>query len=271
MKNTLAFFLLGIIVFSACSKKNSGSSTTSEGYDIFLIAGQSNTHYGLGLDRNIDTPDPDIFQMGRFDTADKVIIPAVEPLQHWTMQSDRIGFALTFAKLYKQNILKSGRKVLLIPCGYAGTPIEQWAKGGDLYNDAVERTLLALANNPGSEIKGILWHQGEVNVSDSVAVMNTYQNNLANLIQDFRNSLGNPELPFVLGGMVPVWVNESSDRRSMQDLFKSTPSRIAKTAYADPESPTVISNFIPDDNIHYNAAGQRELGGRYFTAFKTVL
>jgi hypothetical protein len=36
------------------------------GYDIFIIAGQSNTHSGIGLDNTLDTPDDNIFQLGRF-------------------------------------------------------------------------------------------------------------------------------------------------------------------------------------------------------------
>lgn len=241
-------------------------SSVANLYDIFLIAGQSNTHWGLGFDPSIDTSDPDIFQVGRRNGFDGIIIPAAEPLHHWNVFTDRIGFGLTFAKKYKQNLLKPGRKVLLVPCGYGGTSIEQWAKGGALYNDAIQRTIRALANNPGSKIMGILWHQGEANVGSS-----NYTTNLDNFIRDIRNDLGNTNIPIVLGGMVPYWVNLNANRIIQQDRIIDTPNRINKSAYADPTIPTIISKpNNSSDDIHYDAAGQRILGERYYNAFLSI-
>ncbi|MDV2445996.1 sialate O-acetylesterase [Elizabethkingia anophelis] len=254
---------------SASLKAISGSKQTE--YDIFLIAGQSNTYFGLGYDPNIDTPDPDIFQVGRNEFENNKIITATEPLHHyWLVKpSDRIGFGLTFAKNYKKNLLKPGRKVLLVPCGYAGSSILLWGKGTLLYNDAVERTLKALKDNPGSEIKGILWHQGEADA----LLPATYTPILDKFITDIRNDLGNSNLPIVLGGMVPYWVNLDilGLRRMQQENIKNTPRRLPRAAYADPNIPFVISkpnNWF--DDIHYDANGQRELGARYFNQYKTL-
>jgi hypothetical protein len=237
-------------------------------YDIFLVAGQSNTHYGTGLDPAIDTSDPDIFQVGRFNGFDGKIIPASEPLHHWTWDQTRIGFALTFAKLYKQNSLAPGRKILLVPCGYAASSIEQWAKGGTLYNDAVLRTVTALMDNSGSVIKGILWHQGEANIGNTTQY---YTGLLDAFITNIRNDLGNPNIPIVLGGMVPYYVNTTAGGPAQQSNIQNTPNRVSRAAYADPTIPLVISkpNNVTDA-IHYDANGQRELGKRYYNAFITV-
>ncbi|WP_185117645.1 sialate O-acetylesterase [Chryseobacterium sp. PMSZPI] len=242
------------------------TAKVAQQYDIFLVAGQSNTHYGYGYDKNIDTTDPDIFQMGRFYPSDKQIIVASEPLHHWTAAPTNIGFALTFAKNYKKYSIKEDRKVLLIPCGYGGTTIEQWSKGMLLYNDAVQRTLKALNENPGSIIKGILWHQGEFNVGYT-----NYTTNLDKFISDIRNDLGNPNLPVVLGGMVPFWTDQYDIRKIQQENIKNTPKRVQKTAYVDPTVPFVITksnNYF--DDIHYDANGQRELGIRYYNQYKTL-
>ncbi|MCW3160845.1 sialate O-acetylesterase [Chryseobacterium oryctis] len=272
-------FALLVFVLGSCASNNldeiqNENHTVAHGkmantvtqYDIFLIAGQSNTHFGVGYDPRIDTTDPDIFQVGRIFPYNKQIIAASEPLQHWTALPTNIGFGLTFAKNYKKNSLKENRKVLLVPCGFGATPIELWEKGTPLYNDAVERTLKALNDNPGSTIKGILWHQGEFNVG-----IPNYTQKLDKLILDFRTDLGNPDLPVVLGGMVPFWTNLLSIRVTQQEKIKDTPNRVPKTAYADPTVPFVIKKPINSiDAIHFDANGQRELGLRYYNQYKTL-
>lgn len=278
MKRNCLIVLL-LLVLSGCDKKQfsnvniSGrtdirqkSDPGATAYDIFLVAGQSNTHYGIGYNAAIDQADSVIFQMGRHLGQNRKIILASEPLHHWGYYTGAIGFALTFAKQYKNLSLQPGRKVLLVPCGYGGTSIQQWAKGTTLYNDAVARTLKAFHENPGSQIKGILWHQGEANVGSY-----NYTSLLDKFISDIRQDLGNPVMPFVLGGMVPYWAQLNTYTRAQQENIKNTPNRVSKTAYADPTVPFVISkpnNYV--DAIHYDAAGQRELGLRYFNQYQTI-
>ncbi len=55
-----------------------------EGYDVFLVIGQSNTHYGLGIDPVRDTAPPDTFQLGRGGDRDLKLLPADEPLDHFS-------------------------------------------------------------------------------------------------------------------------------------------------------------------------------------------
>ncbi|PQA93677.1 hypothetical protein B0A69_11800 [Chryseobacterium shigense] len=243
------------------------SKTAAPQYDIFLIAGQSNTHYGIGYDPMIDTVDPDIFQVGRRGALNNKIVVASETLHHWTSNNNKIGFGLTFAKKYKQYLLKPDRKILLVPCGYGGTTIQQWSKNTTLYNDAVKRTLTALNNNPGSSIKGILWHQGEHNVNTT-----NYTTLLDKFIGDIRRDLNDPNLPIVLGGMVPFWVNRHPSRIAQQEKIKTTPNRVNNSAYADPTFPFEITKLNNSyDHIHFDAKGQRELGLRYFEKYNTLV
>jgi hypothetical protein len=161
------FFL--IVSFYSCKKdsviapyNNPSNDTTGPfvpahpdtvGYDILLIAGQSNTHSGLGIEFEIDQPDSLIFQLGRFENDNK-IIPAREPLDHYTKNSQKIGFALEFAKLYRQEFLTPPRKVLIIPCGMGDTGFrkQRWNKENDLYQDAVNRVNMVLKEHPRSKM-----------------------------------------------------------------------------------------------------------------------
>lgn len=232
---------------------------------IILVAGQSNTHAGLGFDSVMDAPQAGIYQLGRFNY-NQCIIPAAEPLDHHTRTEDRIGFALTFAKRYQTHKADSS-DIIIVPCGFGGTGFidNRWNKGNDLYSDAVARVRLVKDLYPDGELVAILWHQGE---TDILLENPDYQSSLDNFIHDIRTDLDADSVPFILGGMVPYWTNQEADRQQVQALLKDTPARHAKVGYADPEVPFVIEK--PDntvDDIHFDAAGQRELGNRYFEQF----
>lgn len=286
MKKSIGFFLgltvTLVLAFSVSSfaqqgKENKTSKVKTKvastkkdvGYDIFLIAGQSNTHAGVPFDSVLDAPDSDIFQLGRFDSLDHTIIIAKENLQHWTRMEGNIGFALTFAKLYKPTLTGTKRKILIVPCGHGSTSIAQWQRGGKLYNDAIERVKFSL-NIPGSKLKGVLWHQGE---NDLGPKNTTYQAQLDTLITNMRAELGYPLVPFIVGGLVPYVVNKSgySHRLLIQDIIRNTPNRLPKTGYADPDKPFKIEKPRNDLNeSHFDATGIREMGKRYFEVFMSL-
>ena len=200
-------------------------------YDIFIIAGQSNTHQGRGLDHNIDTPDSNIFQLGRFSLYNHVIGIAQEPLQHHTSDDQRIGFGLTFCKLYNQNINLENNRVLIIPCGYGGTSISDWSSNNKLYKDLVNRVNFVLKKYPESKVKAVLWHQGESDVNNQ-----NYAPKLDTFILQIQKDLGG-NTPFILGGMVPYWAALKPTHVAQQNIIKSTPERIPNTAYANPDIP----------------------------------
>lgn len=236
-------------------------------YEIIILAGQSNTHAGLVLDRKIDNADKNTFQLGRFSIYDHLIIPANEPLHHHTIQDDKNGFALTFSKLLN-DYEKGGNPKLIIPCGSGGSSIpKNWTKDGFFYNDLIDRTKFVIEKFPKSKIKLILWHQGESDVGNP-----NYEKLLDDFIENIRNDLNNESLPFIVGGMVPFWVSKDAKRIEQQTIIKNTSSRVEKTAYADPETPfTIEKDDNSFDEIHYSAEGQRELGKRYFNAYLSLI
>jgi len=236
-------------------------------YDVFIIMGQSNTNSGKGLDPTVDYYPSSVFQFGRKFENNYQIIPAVEPLDNHHRPYDQIGFANQFSKLYAEQILEEGRKLLLIPCGLGATSFYEghWNKGDTLYTDAFERARHVLENTD-SALKGILWHQGE---SDSPN--RYYQNDLDEMIQNFRIDIGSPNLPFLLGGLCPDWVDEKPEiRKRIDDIISSTPDRVDHTGFADPRNPSVI-HTDPGEYVHYSAEDQREMGERYFQAYKEIL
>lgn len=261
-KNYLLFlFCILITVFSKMNAQN------CQGYDIILVAGQSNTHYGYPLVPAKDTVNSKVYALKRYDGKDYRIEKANPALDFWTRATDRNSFAITFANLYAKNILaNSERKILIIPAGYSGTSIAYWVKNANLYKDAMERTNYVLDNIPGSKVVAILWHQGEANVGTT-----GYQTLLDKMISDMRSDIkqqGTNKLKFILGGFVPFWANAASSRQDINTIIKNTPSRVAYTGFANPTIPFVISkpnNYV--DDIHFDSDGQREMGKRYYEEF----
>lgn len=262
MKTIFLQFII-LLIFVSCRKDFAGNSEV--GYDVILVAGQSNTHYGWGYDSVLDNVDNRVFQLGRFKENDFKIIPAAEPLDHHTKKNNRIGFALTFAKLYSDAFLEKNRTVIIIPCGRAGSGFKnnRWNKGDFYYQDAIERTQYILSNFRKSKLVAVLWQQGEDDVSNP-----NYQQNLDQFISDFRSDLGAADVPFILGGMVPFWVEKSSARIQTQSIIQNTKNRLPNTGYADPSKPTIISKEDDStDILHFEASGLREMGLRYFASY----
>jgi hypothetical protein len=208
--------------------------------------------------------------LGRFPPFDYQLLLAVEPLQHHTSKGNYIGFALTFAKLYAENYLNSDTKVLLIPCGSEDTGFRtsDWSRGNALFNDAINRINYCIEKYPGSKVKGILWHQGESDVSLGIAYKNALDGMIVSFLQSIRQP-GNDSIPFIAGGFVPFWVkNIKKESRIIDSIIRDLPNRFPFTGFADPEKPFLIEK---DDNsidaVHFDAAGQREMGKRYFREY----
>ena len=251
-------FLFALIMFSCSKEKNEPTNY------VVLIVGQSNTHAGIGYDSELDKTVDGIKQLGRFGNDNMKIIDATEPLHNHTASKNKIGFGLTFSKLLK-NYLKTEKNIILVPCGFGGTGFAQnnWNKGDELYTDAIARVKHVIENNQGSELTAILWHQGESDVGSL-----SYENDLDNFINDIRNDLNAFEIPFILGGMVPFWVDKYDLRIKQQEIISNTVNRLNLIGYANPELPFRIEkqdNLF--DEIHFDAVGQRELGKRYFSEY----
>ena len=242
---------------------------TAPGFDVFLIAGQSNNLAGTGLDVGIDVSHPDVFQWGREAPNNNVVILAEEPLDHVTELAGKIGYALAMIRDYyiPNGDLDAGRDVLLVTAASSSTGFStnHWNPGDSLYEDAVLRVNTAIDENPGSVLKGILWHQGESDIASAA-----YLDALDAMIAAMRSDIvaASATTPFILGGMVPFWVDALTDRRVQQGHIHGTLKRLTHTGFADPELPTVIEKAVPaTDSTHYDAPTQRELAERYYDAW----
>lgn len=257
---------------SVSSSASAALNTADVGYDLILLWGQSNmSGRGAAYDTTrYDPSHPRVQQWGASGTYAGVISQAVEPLAMKDVPTG-IGPGLVFARWYL-NSAPVNRRVLLVPSALGGTQLSSalatgWRRGvaGGLYAQAVAQAQAALAAaGANARITAILWIQGETDGDNGISG-SAYQTDLDALITGARTDLGVPNLPFVMGQMVPEYL-ATGTRAAINTIHLATPSRVTGVRVA----PGVIANNNNDGN-HYNAIAQRILGRGMFDAYQRIL
>ncbi len=147
---------------------------------------------------------------------------------------------------------------------YIKTEAPGWMKGmidaygGNPYGRLVE---LAKSAQQAGVIKGILLHQGESNTGDPTwpaKVKGVYDNLLADL------GLEADSVPLLAGEVVHA--DQGGVCASMNEIIRTLPQTIPN-AYVIPSSGCAVAR----DNLHFSAAGYRQLGRRYAAQMLSLL
>ena len=222
----------------------------------FLLIGQSNMA-GRGLLRDT-TP---ITNKQLFAMRNGIFRPMYVPVNPDRSFSG-VCLAESFADLYqKDTAIDTG----LIPCADGGTSLDQWKEGSLLFDNACYSAELASRT---SEIKGILWHQGESDCSPERYPV--YAEKLSAMIDALRARLGMGDLPFIMGGLGDFLAKFPSDENlknyphineALQAVAKSKPNCGFVSAEGLDSNP---------DFLHFNAPALREFGARYYEEYKRI-
>lgn len=240
-----------------------------EPYLVVAVLGQSNAHgAGIGLDRDgLDAPHPRVHQWAASGRSKDTIVAGCDPLFH-EVPSKAVGFAATFARELADT---SGRPVLVVPYargdsafarvnGVTWDPADRGARL-NLFWNAMQRVSSGVATKDGNELAVVLWHQGESDVPLTAGPV--YAEKLDSVIDTLRAQFG--EVPFVIGQMVPDEIATGHpDYPVIDAVHRDTPRRRAGVVFV--EGPEGMYNS-ETEKIHYNAAGQRELGARMWKAY----
>jgi len=289
IKMILAGCISSVVLISVSNADN------STGYDIILLAGQSNMAGRGSVPSPIDTDGVPNADIKMWDPVDG-IVEAKDPIIHPEagVKSTKVGPGMTFAKSFLKRLRDTGypyRKVLLVGAAWGGTSFiedvsgglhHRWVAtndpsvGGDLYRTAVDRANDAIAAakaiDSTSAIKGILWMQGESDLQRGGA--STYASKHLALMNALRNNItGASSVPVVVAEMAPcMWSQCDSsvqtvseeDRTTMLNYIHSIQDNLSKSAWV---SSAGLSGNGTGDNIHLNTSSQRELGRRFFSKF----
>lgn len=174
---------------------------------------------------------------------------AANPLNKYsTIRKDlsmqKLGPGYHFAK--KMLELNNENSIGLVVNAKGGTSITEWEPGSFFYNEAVKRTKDAM--NYGI-LKGILWHQGESDVS----AFETYTSKIVKLIEAFRTDFILPGLPVVVGQLS----EDKTQRVHFNKMILQLPLYIEHVGVVKTE------NTNTTDSTHFNGESQRLLGERY--------
>lgn len=245
----LLYLFTFVYLFSFADDSSITIPEDKENFHIFLLMGQSNMEGGSSIDGDMDkTPHPRIWTMNAWDSW----VQSTDPITN--NKNIAVGPGFAFAKKMVQE--NEDITIGLIPLAVGGTPISLWMKGTDFYNATLSALSIGQINGV---IKGILWHQGEHD-SFMVNTAISYAENLRVLIDDLRIDIGDPNLPFIVGGLVdsPMASDYSKLTVTVWNRLKDVGTHFYQTGYAK----SVGVPYLPD-YIHFSTEGQRMMGERY--------
>lgn len=187
--------LIGYIWYKETIQEDQGNndSDNKDGYDVYILMGQSNMvgrgYIKKGIDDDYSLIDDKVFQFpyDENDTAKhnkiskitgNVIKKATNQLDFISdvhgastgEKSKRTGLWKTFVETIIQKT-NPKRKILLVPVAKGGSGFDygNWNPGDFIYTAAIHSINKAMSTHPNNTLKAILWHQGESDSGTSSA------------------------------------------------------------------------------------------------------
>lgn len=263
---------------------------------VFLVAGQSNNFYGASLSAGTDdVTSANLFQYamatGGTGTANTITDNATNPLgwKEYSLSSTPNAHISYAVKFFIDYYLPANptHKVVIVPYAVGGSGLYssgQWLPFSGTYaTDAVSKVAAAITAastyfGTTAEFGGVLWHQGEGDLHNA-RNSHEYRSNLNGIVDHLRSGIsGADAVPFVAGGLSDgtyttsgiessaAWAATSTG--TMWKNFLSTLStKWPYAGYADSQSPSALGAAT----IHFTAAEQRTLAGRYWDAWQAAL
>ncbi len=222
----------------------------------FLLLGQSNMA-GRGHVGEV-TPVP---QKGLQLLKSGLWRPAFVPY-HWDDSTAGICLAESFADAYRHD--HPGIQVGLIPCAEGNTCLDQWMPGQPLFESALLQGKFA---KESSQIKAILWHQGEADCKNHRYPF--YEEKCTKILTALRRELG-LDVPILVGGLGEYLADCPLDPELANYVHVN--AALEAMAQHDPHFGFVSAQGLTanEDLLHFNAPSLRELGQRYYEKYKEI-
>ena len=168
-----------------------------------------------------------------------------------------IGLAPKFADLYAECY---GEETGLVPCAHGATRISQWLPGEALYDHAIFQARLAMRS---SQLEGILWHQGcqdTVTEEDAFA----HKERTRRVFDGFRENFGE-EIPIIVGALGEFVAKISPYAAVINKGLEELCAEMPNCAFVKADGLA-----CKEDGVHFNSVSYRELGERYFRAYRRL-
>jgi len=223
--------------------------------DIFLVIGQSNMAGRAEVTADLQEGIDGVFLFTGIE--DSLWIPAKNPLNLYSsirkeVAMQRLGPAYNFAKTLRMH--SPSQEIGLVVNAKGGTALAEWMPGTHFYKEAVSRVKAAAQHGT---IRGVIWHQGESDLSK----LEIYLPNLEILITQLRTDLGIPDLPFVAGHIA----TDQPGRKVFNDLINRLPQQVPFTAVVRSRRTRTF------DQVHFDTASQLLMGKRYGKTMRKLI
>lgn len=185
-----------------------------------------------------------------------------EPI-NFDRPSSGVGLAASFAASWRLD--NEQNEIGLIPCADGGTSLDDWAVGSALFENAVSQARLAQRT---SEIKGILWHQGESDCSPEKA--GRYQEKFSAIIDALRKELHIPEVPLIIGGLGDYLSSGIFGQYFTHYPLVNKELELFAQSHKNCYFVGTKGLTANPDGVHFNAHSQRVLGIRYYHAYRDL-
>lgn len=238
----------------------------TEGYDIYLMIGQSNMA-GRGSLEQTDTTQI-VEGVWLLDSAG-VPVKACAPFNRYSSIRKDIklqGYspANNFSKLMRS---RSGRNILLVVNAKGGSAIDEWQPGDKhrFFDEAVRRTNQAMKYGT---LKGILWHQGETNVMKGTP---NYIDKFTTFITALRDTLNSSDIPVVMGQLGQWGWNTADKINAFNDsVIPAICNSVNNCHYVSSHRLGRLYKNKERDP-HFSREAQIELGRRYADAMTPLV
>lgn len=256
----LHIFLLAICCVVVCA-----CNTADDGFDIYLLIGQSNCA-GRGYMLEQDT----------IQTLDGVWLlneqgepePAKAPLNRYSnirkgLSWQMIGPGYSFGKAMHE---ATGRKVLLIQNAKGGSGLEEWQNEDSTSITFLDSTLMrAVPALKYGKLKGIIWHQGETDVTHGSADR-IYIDRFSRMIARLRTSMRvGEEVPVIVGELGQwEWEREDLIRSFNDSTLNALTNEVPNCHKVESDGLECRSENHKDP--HFSREANLELGRRYADA-----
>jgi hypothetical protein len=218
---------------------------------VFLLAGQSNMA-GLGLRRQLPAAYrtlPDNVSVWK-DGAWVPLAPA-----GWGFGPE-IAFGSVVGAALPQE------RIGIVKVARTGTGMDAWSSlhANSIYGTLINHTHAALRAAPEARVAAMLWMQGErdARLAESAA---GYGAKLRAFVAAVRRDVQRPDLPFLCAQVDPPYAHAGAVR----DAQAALPAQVPGTILVPTDG---LGRYA--DKLHYDTAGQLELGRRFARVYLTL-
>ncbi|MEZ5452990.1 MAG: sialate O-acetylesterase [Thiothrix sp.] len=178
------------------------------------------------------------------------------PLAKFAWFGPEVSFAHDVARAFPND------HIILVKQAASGSLIQQWQPGQGLYKALLRQVGFATDAEENGKVDAILWMQGESDARSAPDVANQYGSRFATLVSSLRKDLQSPDSLFIYGQVSLEHPEHNDTIEAVRSQQKSAQSQLANALMI----PTDNLGRL-DDGIHFNAAGQMELGKRFAKAY----